>query len=212
MNFLAVIGRVFLAFLASTGRLTNFTLSALLHCMRAPIYWRLIGQQMMRVGYFSLPVVGLTAFFTGRRLALQIFDGGNRYRRRIHRAEHRRARHHPRIGAGDRRPDGCRPGRRRDRRGNRHDARHRTDRRADHPVHQSDEISRGAAPGRCRGLACRSWCWSPTRSACSAAIWSRPRASGSTAPIYFKNTVDFVTHGDVNPALSRRRSSASSSR
>jgi phospholipid/cholesterol/gamma-HCH transport system permease protein len=79
MNFLAVIGRVCLAFLASTGRLTNFTLSALLHCMRAPIYWRLIGQQMMRVGYLSLPVVGLTAFFTGGALALQIFDGSSRF-------------------------------------------------------------------------------------------------------------------------------------
>ncbi|MBN9579426.1 MAG: ABC transporter permease, partial [Alphaproteobacteria bacterium] len=43
------------------------------------IYWRLILQQMMRIGYFSLPVVGLTAFFTGGVLALQIFIGSNRY-------------------------------------------------------------------------------------------------------------------------------------
>jgi phospholipid/cholesterol/gamma-HCH transport system permease protein len=34
---------------------------------------------MLRIGYFSLPVVGLTAFFTGGALALQIFIGGNRY-------------------------------------------------------------------------------------------------------------------------------------
>ena len=34
---------------------------------------------MMRIGYFSLPVVGLTAFFTGGVLALQIYLGGNRY-------------------------------------------------------------------------------------------------------------------------------------
>ena len=40
---------------------------------------RLIVQQMMRIGYFSLPVVGLTAFFTGGVLALQIYLGGNRY-------------------------------------------------------------------------------------------------------------------------------------
>jgi phospholipid/cholesterol/gamma-HCH transport system permease protein len=33
----------------------------------------------MRIGYFSLPVVGLTAFFTGGVLALQIYIGGNRY-------------------------------------------------------------------------------------------------------------------------------------
>src|SRR5205814_9669845 len=36
-------------------------------------------QQILRVGYFSLPVVGLTAFFTGGVLALQIYIGGNRY-------------------------------------------------------------------------------------------------------------------------------------
>ncbi len=41
--------------------------------MRPPIYWGLIGQQMIRIGYFSLPVVGLTAFFTGGALALQIY-------------------------------------------------------------------------------------------------------------------------------------------
>jgi len=33
----------------------------------------------MRIGYYSLPVVGLTAFFTGGALALQIYLGGNRY-------------------------------------------------------------------------------------------------------------------------------------
>jgi phospholipid/cholesterol/gamma-HCH transport system permease protein len=44
-----------------------------------PIYTRLILAQMIRIGYFSLPVVGLTAFFTGGVLALQIYIGGNRY-------------------------------------------------------------------------------------------------------------------------------------
>ncbi|HEY1615215.1 MAG TPA: ABC transporter permease [Rhizomicrobium sp.] len=79
MNALAAIGRVVLAFLAQTGRLAQFTFSALMHCVRPPIYWYLIGQQMMRIGYFSLPVVGLTAFFTGGALALQIYVGGNRF-------------------------------------------------------------------------------------------------------------------------------------
>ena len=36
-------------------------------------------KQMLRIGYFSLPVVGLTAFFTGGALALQIYVGGNRF-------------------------------------------------------------------------------------------------------------------------------------
>jgi phospholipid/cholesterol/gamma-HCH transport system permease protein len=79
MNIFAPIGRVFLAFLAETGRLTLFTFSALTNCVRAPIYWRMLGEQMARIGYFSLPVVGLTAFFTGGALALQIYVGSNRF-------------------------------------------------------------------------------------------------------------------------------------
>jgi phospholipid/cholesterol/gamma-HCH transport system permease protein len=70
---------VFLAFLGVTGRLALFTVDAVSHCVRPPVYWRLIGQQMLRIGYFSLPVVGLTAFFTGGVLALQIYKGASRY-------------------------------------------------------------------------------------------------------------------------------------
>ncbi|HEY6579479.1 MAG TPA: hypothetical protein VIY09_09165, partial [Rhizomicrobium sp.] len=68
MNPLAAVGGVFIAFLAQTGRLVSFMFSALLNCVRPPIYWYLIGQQIMRIGYYSLPVVGLTAFFTGGAL------------------------------------------------------------------------------------------------------------------------------------------------
>jgi phospholipid/cholesterol/gamma-HCH transport system permease protein len=79
MNVLATIGRVTLAFMTITGRLAIFTADAISHCVRPPVYWLLILQQMLRIGYFSLPVVGLTAFFTGAVLCLQIFIGGNRF-------------------------------------------------------------------------------------------------------------------------------------
>ena len=79
MNFLAAIGRTFLSFVAATGRLANFTGEALSHAVRPPVYSALILKQMLRIGYFSLPVVGLTAFFTGAVLCLQIYIGGNRY-------------------------------------------------------------------------------------------------------------------------------------
>jgi phospholipid/cholesterol/gamma-HCH transport system permease protein len=68
-----------MALLGHIGRLTMFTVNAVTAIVRPPIYWSLIGRQMMRIGWFSLPVVGLTAFFTGGALALQIFIGGNRY-------------------------------------------------------------------------------------------------------------------------------------
>ncbi|MDR3437203.1 ABC transporter permease [Telmatospirillum sp.] len=79
MNFLAAVGRVFLGFLEHTGRLSVFTVVALSHCVRPPIYHRLIGRQMMEIGYFSLPVVGLTAIFTGMVLALQSHTGFARF-------------------------------------------------------------------------------------------------------------------------------------
>jgi len=79
MNIFATVGRVFLAFLAITGRLAMFTADAVSHIVRPPIFWGAILKQILRIGYFSLPVVGLTAFFTGAVLALQIYIGGNRY-------------------------------------------------------------------------------------------------------------------------------------
>jgi phospholipid/cholesterol/gamma-HCH transport system permease protein len=79
MNFLASIGRAVLTVLAHIGRLAQFTGQALAGVVSPPIYTRLIVSQMIRIGYFSLPVVGLTAFFTGGVLALQIYLGGNRF-------------------------------------------------------------------------------------------------------------------------------------
>ena len=79
MNPFALIGRSTMNLLAHIGRLSVFTGTALAAIVAPPIYWKMIGQQIMRIGYFSLPVVGLTAFFTGGALALQIFLGGNRF-------------------------------------------------------------------------------------------------------------------------------------
>ena len=79
MNIFAPIGRAFLALLAQIGSLAIFAFSSVSSCIRPPVYWFHILRQIMRIGYFSLPVVGLTAFFTGGVLALQIYIGGNRY-------------------------------------------------------------------------------------------------------------------------------------
>lgn len=73
------LGRTFIAFMEATGRLVLFTLSGLSHCVRPPFYPRLILKQMIEVGYYSLPVVGLTAIFTGMVLALQSYTGFARF-------------------------------------------------------------------------------------------------------------------------------------
>jgi phospholipid/cholesterol/gamma-HCH transport system permease protein len=79
LDFLASIGRVFFLFLGATGRLALFAIDAIAHCFRPPFYLRLIGRQMVDIGYYSLPVVGLTAIFTGMVLALQTHTGFSRF-------------------------------------------------------------------------------------------------------------------------------------
>ena len=79
MPVLAPIGRVFLGLLETTGRLGLFAMTAVSHCVRPPFFPRLIGQQMVEIGYYSLPVVGLTAIFTGMVLALQSYTGFSRF-------------------------------------------------------------------------------------------------------------------------------------
>ena len=79
LDFLAAVGRVFLGFLVATGRFAIFTFSAISHCVRPPVYLRLVLRQIVDIGYYSLPVVGLTAIFTGMVLALQTNTGFARF-------------------------------------------------------------------------------------------------------------------------------------
>lgn len=79
MRALAGIGRWSLGLLAGTGRVLLFLLAALKALVRPPFYLKEFGQALLTIGYYSLPVVGLTAFFTGAALALQIYEGGARF-------------------------------------------------------------------------------------------------------------------------------------
>ena len=79
MNPLAHIGRGFLSGLQSAGRLTTFAGASVVNCLVPPYYPRLIWRQLIEIGYFSLPVVGLTAIFTGMVLALQSYTGFSRF-------------------------------------------------------------------------------------------------------------------------------------
>jgi phospholipid/cholesterol/gamma-HCH transport system permease protein len=79
INLLAHIGRLFLGFLAASGRLAIFGGRSISHVFRPPFFPLITLQQMISIGYFSLPVVGLTTLFTGMALALQIFEGTARF-------------------------------------------------------------------------------------------------------------------------------------
>lgn len=76
---LAGLGRPPLAALAGLGRLAIYAAQTLSHLVRPPFYRREFGAALLQVGWLSLPVVGLTAIFTGGALALQIYAGGQRF-------------------------------------------------------------------------------------------------------------------------------------
>lgn len=79
MNFLAVIGRVVISFLRAAGKIGLFAVSAIRHMFTPPYYPRELFKQMLNVGYYSLPVVGLTTLFTGAALAVNIYEGSARF-------------------------------------------------------------------------------------------------------------------------------------
>jgi phospholipid/cholesterol/gamma-HCH transport system permease protein len=79
INPLQPVGRLFLSFLATVGRLVIFTGQGLAAAFQPPFYFRNLLRQMVEIGYFSLPVVGLTAIFSGMVLALQSYTGFARF-------------------------------------------------------------------------------------------------------------------------------------
>ena len=76
---LAQLGRAVLTALAALGRLSLFAVETLSHMLRPPFYPREFFASLLNIGWLSLPVVGLTAIFTGGALALQIYSGGARF-------------------------------------------------------------------------------------------------------------------------------------
>jgi phospholipid/cholesterol/gamma-HCH transport system permease protein len=76
---LATLGRSALGLLTGTGRVVLFLATVVSHIARPPWYFRELAQQLVQIGWMSLPVVGLTALFTGGALALQIYAGGARF-------------------------------------------------------------------------------------------------------------------------------------
>ena len=76
---IALLGRSVLAMLAAIGRVSIYTGTAVSHLIRPPFYPREFFLALLNIGWLSLPVVGLTALFTGGALALQIYAGGSRF-------------------------------------------------------------------------------------------------------------------------------------
>lgn len=79
IDLFASIGRFFLAALAAVGRVTIFGLTTISRAVRPPYYPSRVFEQLMQIGWFSLPVVGMTAIFSGAALAQQTYTAGSRF-------------------------------------------------------------------------------------------------------------------------------------
>lgn len=79
ITFIQTVGRVFLSFLRAAGAFALFTVQSVSHCFRPPFFFKQLVRQFFEIGYLSLPVVGLTAIFTGMVLALQSYTGFSRF-------------------------------------------------------------------------------------------------------------------------------------
>ncbi len=79
MNFVAALGRSTLDLLQLIGGVGLFALRGVASILVPPWFPGQTARQLMAIGYLSLPVVGLTAVFTGAALALNIYTGGGRF-------------------------------------------------------------------------------------------------------------------------------------
>ena len=76
MNPIRLTGRAAIALTRVIGRVAIFAGRGLARVGAHPSE---LARQMLHIGWLSLPVVGLTALFTGAALALQIHSGGERF-------------------------------------------------------------------------------------------------------------------------------------
>jgi phospholipid/cholesterol/gamma-HCH transport system permease protein len=74
----AAIGALVLGAFVTIGKLTRFAGRTIGRALTPPYYPLRLFEQLLQIGWYSLPVVGLTAFFTGAALAQQIYTGGSR--------------------------------------------------------------------------------------------------------------------------------------
>jgi phospholipid/cholesterol/gamma-HCH transport system permease protein len=76
---LRLLGRSTLGALRKVGAVAIFAGRGIQAALTPPWFPAQFVRQLLAIGYFSLPVVGLTAVFTGAALALNIFTGGGRF-------------------------------------------------------------------------------------------------------------------------------------
>ncbi len=79
IGFTANTGRIFLSLCSFIGQLFIFCIRVFVNILTPPFFMKALFSSIVQIGWLSLPVVGITSFFTGGALALQIYAGGARF-------------------------------------------------------------------------------------------------------------------------------------
>ena len=79
LDAVAALGRGVLGACALAGSVALFAVSGVSHLLRPPFYGRMFWRAFVEFAYFSLPVVALTAIFSGMVIALQSYTGFSRF-------------------------------------------------------------------------------------------------------------------------------------
>ena len=75
INIINIVGKLSLNVFENLGKITLFFLMSFYWLFKKPFYFKQFLSQILDIAFYSLPVVGLTTFFSGMVLALQTFSG-----------------------------------------------------------------------------------------------------------------------------------------
>lgn len=78
-TFLQTLGKAPVGFLINLGYFMQFVAKSVYNCFMPPFYFKLLGKQFVNIGFYSLPVVGLTTLFAGMVIAIQTYSGISEY-------------------------------------------------------------------------------------------------------------------------------------
>jgi phospholipid/cholesterol/gamma-HCH transport system permease protein len=78
-SILRSIGKPLVKFVIKLGELSLFIYNSVVNCIRPPFHFKMLGKQIVEIGFYSFPVVGLTTIFAGMVLALQSYSGFSRF-------------------------------------------------------------------------------------------------------------------------------------
>ncbi len=77
-NTIQKIGKKTINIVSLVGKFSSFIFETL-KCTNKPFYFKSLFEKIFSIGYLSLPVIGMTAIFTGAVLALQSYNGFARF-------------------------------------------------------------------------------------------------------------------------------------